>query len=113
MHNLLASWLLIYDSSTYYWLSFTDSIKDLIDHFSHYLTTEMDSDLVVQDMLSQHLLNDQEFHNIMSAASDYQKNCLVMEKIRLMDTQSLVSFCDLLQFECQSHISSVLLNGKF
>ena len=73
----------------------------------------MDSDLIVQGMLSQHLLNDQEVHILMSAASDYQKNCLVMEKIRLMDTQSLVSFCDLLQFECQSHISSVLLNGKF
>ena len=73
----------------------------------------MDSDLIVQDMLSQQLLNDQEVHIIMSAASDYQKNCLVTEKIRLMDTQSLVSFCDILQTtECQSHISGVLINGK-
>ena len=73
----------------------------------------MDSDLIVQHMLSQQLLNDQEVHTIMSAASDYQKNCLVVEKIRLMDTQSLVSFCDVLQmFDCQNHISSVLINGE-
>ena len=73
----------------------------------------MDSDLIVQHMLSQQLLNDQELQTIMSASSDYQKNCLVVEKIRLMDTQSLVSFCDILQlFDCQNHISDVLINGK-
>ena len=73
----------------------------------------MDGDLIVQHMLSQQLLTDQEVHTIMSAASDYQKNCLVVEKIRLMDTQSLVSFCDVLQlFDCQNYISSVLINGE-
>ena len=73
----------------------------------------MDSDLIVQHMLSQQLLNDQELHTIMSAASDYQKNCLVVEKIRLMDTQSLVSFLNILQlFDCQNHIFDVLINGK-
>ena len=64
-------------------------------------------------MLSQQLLNDQEVHTIMSAASDYQKNCLVVEKARLMDTQSLVSLCEVLQnFDSQKHIAAVLLNGK-
>ena len=93
-------------------LYLTDTIKDLIDHFNNYLTTEMDSDLIVQHMLSQQLLNDQEVYTIMSAASDYQKNCLVMERIRMMDTQSLVSFCKILQkFDCQNHISSLLING--
>ena len=63
-------------------------------------------------MLSQQLLNDQEVHTIMSAAGDYQKNCLVMERIRMMDTQSLVSFCKILQkFDCQNHISNLLMNG--
>ena len=87
--------------------------KDVIDHFSHYLTTEMDSDLIVEHMLSQQLLNDQEVHTIMSAASSFQKNCLILEKIRLMDAKSLVSFCEILQkFDCQRHIASALLNGK-
>ena len=73
----------------------------------------MDSDLIVQHMLSQQLLNDQEVHTIMSAASDYHKNCLIIAKIRLMDTQSLLSFCDILQlFDSQNHICSVLTNGK-
>ena len=87
--------------------------KDVIDHFSHYLTTEMDGDLIVEHMLSQQLLNDQEVHTIMSAASSFQKNCLILEKIRVMDTKSLVCFFETLQmFDCQKHIASVLLNGK-
>ena len=92
---------------------FTATSKDVIDHFSHYLTTEMDSDLIVEHMLSQQLLNDQEVHIIMSAASSFQKNCLLFEKMRLMDTKSLVSFCEILQkFDCQKHIADALLNGK-
>ena len=70
----------------------------------------MDSDLIVEHMLSQQLLSD---YTIMSAASSFQKNYLIMEKVRLMDTKSLVSFCEILQmFDCQKHIASVLLNGK-
>jgi len=92
---------------------FTATSKDLIDHFSHYLTTEMSSDLIVEQMLSQQLLNDQDYQIIMSAASDYQKNCLILEKVRLMDTKSLETFCEILQiFNCQKHIAAVLMNGK-
>ena len=73
----------------------------------------MDSGLIAKHMLSQQLLSDQELHTIMSAASDYQKNCLVVEKIRLMDTQHLLSFCGILQmFDHQNHISSLLINGR-
>ena len=73
----------------------------------------MDSDVIVDHMLSHQLLNDQEVHSIMSAASLYQKNCLVLEKIRQMDTKCLMSFCEILQlFDYQKHIASVLLNGK-
>ena len=73
----------------------------------------MDSDVLVNHMLSQHLLNDQEVVVIMSAASLYQKNCLVLEKIRQMDTKCLVSFCEILQlFDYQKHIASILSNGK-
>ena len=92
---------------------FTDTSKDIIDHFSHYLTTEMDSDLIVEHMLSQQLLNDQEVHTIMSATSSFQKNCLILEKIRPMNIKSLVCFCEILQkFDSQIHIADALLNGK-
>ena len=96
-----------------YQFIFTATSKDLIDHFSHYLTTEMDSDLIVEHMLSRQLLNDLDIHTIMSAASSFQKNCLILEKIRLMNIKSLVSFCEILKmFDCQNHIADVLLNGK-
>ena len=73
----------------------------------------MDNDLIVQHMLSQQLLNDQEVHTIMSAASDYQKNCLVVEKIRLMDRKFILLLCKILQMsDSQKHIATVLLNGK-
>lgn len=91
----------------------TATNKDIIDCFNHYLTTEMDNNLIVQHMLSQNLLNDQEFCTIKSGMSDYHKNCLILEKIRLMNAQSLVQFCKILQmFDCQKHIANVLLNGK-
>ena len=77
------------------------------------MTTEMDSDLIVEHMLSQQLLNDQEVHTIRSAASSFQKNCLILEKIRLMNIKSLTSFCEILQkFDSQKHIADALLNGK-
>ena len=73
----------------------------------------MDSDSIVEHMLSEQLLNDQHIYTIMSAASSFQKNCLILEKIRLMNTQSLVCFCEILQMlDHQKHIVSVLLNGK-
>ena len=72
----------------------------------------MDSDLIVEHMLSQQLLKNQEVHTIMSAASSFQKNCLIFEKIRLMGTKSLVSFCEILKvLDYQCHIADVLLNG--
>ena len=73
----------------------------------------MDGDLIVEHMLSQQLLDDQEVHTISSATSSFQKNSLILEKMRLMDTKPLVSFCETLQkLDCQKHIASVLLNGK-
>ena len=73
----------------------------------------MDSDVFIQDMFSQRLLNDKEAHILMNASSNFQKNCLVLEKIRTMDTKYLVTFCNMLQmFDSQKHIASTLLNGK-
>ena len=73
----------------------------------------MDGNIVVQQMLTQQLLNDEEVENLMNAASDYQKNCLLLEKIRLMDMQALELFCKVLQSsDSQKHIADVLINGE-
>ena len=72
----------------------------------------MDADLIVQPMLTKQLLNQEEYQNLMNANSRYQKNCLLLEKIRLLDIQALELFCKLLQsFDSQKHIADVLVNG--
>ena len=64
-------------------------------------------------MLTQQLLNDEEVENLMNAASDYQKNSLLLEKIRLMDMQALELFCKVLQSsDSQKHIADALINGE-
>ena len=73
----------------------------------------MDCDLIVQHMLTRQLLKENEAQNLLNATSRYQKNCLLLERIRLMDMQRLESFCELLgSFESQKHIADVLVNGK-
>ena len=73
----------------------------------------MDCDLLVQHMLTQQLVNENEVQNFKKATSRYQKNCLLLERIRLLDMQRLESFCKLLRsFESQKHIADVLVNGK-
>ena len=73
----------------------------------------MDADIVVQQMLTQQLLSDEEVEILMNASSNYHKNCLLLEKIRLMDMQALELFCKLLwSCDSQKHIADVLVNGK-
>ena len=90
-----------------------DTSKSIIDHFNHYLSSEMDCDLIVQHMLTQQLLDKNEVLNLNNAISSYQKNSLLLERIRLMDMQRLEPFCKLLRsFKSQKHIADVLVNGK-
>ena len=73
----------------------------------------MDGDLIVQHMLTRQLLKENEAQNLLNTTSRYQKNCLLLERIRLMDMQRLESFCELLgSLESQKHIADVLVNGK-
>ena len=73
----------------------------------------MNADLIVQELLTQHLLNNTEVENLKNATSRYQKNRLLLEKIRLMDIQKLESFCKLLKsLDSHKHIGDVLVDGK-
>ena len=64
-------------------------------------------------MLTKQLLNEEEIQNLANSASSYQKNCLLLEKIRLMDMERLESFCKLLKsIDGQKHVADVLVNGK-
>ena len=70
----------------------------------------MDAEVVTQLMVSQQLLSED---IVMAASSDYQKNCLILEQVTLMNVQSLESFAELLlTSDSQNHIGKMLINGK-
>ena len=70
------------------------TVENFIDHYYKYLSVKMDPEVVVQLMLSQELLSE-DF--VVTTQSNYHKNCLILEQIRLMNTESFVSFCELLK----------------
>ena len=66
--------------------------------------------MVVQLMISHQLLSED---IVMTAQSLYNKNCLILEQVRLMDTQTVMSFCELLKGDqSQREIGETLFSGK-
>ena len=66
--------------------------------------------MVVQLMISQQLLSEDV---VMTAQSSYHKCCLILQQVRMMDTETLMSFCELLKSnKNQRHIGETLVNGK-
>ena len=85
------------------------SVKDLINHYYDYLSVNMDAGVVTQLMVSQQLPSED---NVMAASSDYHKNCLILQQLRLMNVESLESFSELLLTnDCQKHIGTMLTEG--
>ena len=88
---------------------------EIIDHYYPYLSQEMDTDLIAQEMtsLQSPVLEKDDIAFIMTAENQYQKNCYMLEKVRLMDLHSLITFCRLLEnIDRQKHLGTLLLNGK-
>ena len=86
------------------------TVKDFINHYYDYLSVNMDAEVVTQLMVSQQLLSED---IVMAASSDYQKNCLILQQVRQMNVQSLVSFSEsLLTNDVQKHIGTMLIDGK-
>ena len=93
----------------------TEAPVEIIDHYYHYLSQEMDADLIAQQMVSlqSSLLNKDDIAFIMAAENQYQKSCYMLEKFRLMDLHSLTTLCRLLEsIDHQKHLGTLLLNGK-
>ena len=85
-------------------------MKDFIDHYYDYLSVNMDAEVVTKLMVSQQLFSED---IVMAASSDYHKNCLILQQVRLMNVQSLVSFGELLLTnDSQKHIGTMFVNGK-
>ena len=70
----------------------------------------MDAEVVAQLMVSQQLLSENIF---MTASSDYQKNCLILQQIGMIDVEKIVSFSNLLLTnDSQKHIGQMLIKGE-
>ena len=70
----------------------------------------MDAEVVTQLMVSQQLLSEDV---VMAASSDYLKNCLILQQVRLMNVKSLLSFSELLLTnDSHKHIGTMLVDGK-
>ena len=70
----------------------------------------MDGHIVTQQMVSRTLINE---GAIMNASNDYQKNCLILQQLRLMDKQTLESFGEiLLTDDNQKHLGKMLIDGE-
>ena len=86
------------------------TVKDFIDHYYDYLSVNMDAEVVTKLMVSQQLLSED---IVVAASSDYHKNCLILQQVRLMNVQSLVSFGELLLTnDSQKHIGTMFVDGK-
>ena len=86
------------------------TVKDFISHYYNYLSVNMDAEVVTQMMVSQQLLSED---IVMAASSNYEKNCLILEQVTLLDVQSLVSLTELLlTSDSQNHIGKMLADGK-
>ena len=86
------------------------TVKDYIDHYYDYLSVNMDAEVVTKLMVSQQLLSED---IVMAAYSDHHKNTLILQQVRLMNVQSLVSFGELLLTnDSQKHIGTMFVDGK-
>ena len=82
----------------------------LIGYYHDLLLRDIDSDLLTDDMYSIHLLTSDEQIVIDSGCSVHQRNWLLLEHVRHMETQALSAFCDLLQNK-SPQIGMQLLTG--
>ena len=87
-------------------------MKDFINHYYDYLSVNMKAEVVIQLLVSQQLLTISQ-DAVMATSSDYQKNCLILQQLRQMNVQSLVSFSkSLLTNDIQKNIGKMLIDGK-
>jgi len=88
------------------------TVKDLINHYYEYLSVNMDAGEVIQLMVSQQLLSSKDI--VMAASSDYHKNYLILQQVRLMNVRSVLSFGEMLQStNSQKHIGTILIQGIY
>ena len=70
----------------------------------------MDAEVVAQLMVSHQLLSKNVF---MTASSDYQKKCIILQQFGMMNLEKILSFSNfLLTNDSQKDIGQMLIKGK-
>ena len=84
----------------------------LIGYYYDVLLRDINADLITDKMRSAGLLTDYEQAVISSGHSVHHRNWLLLEYVRYMDMQALVTFCELLQ-EIWPKIGLQLATGTY
>ena len=84
----------------------------LIGYYHGLLLKSIDADMLTSKMRSVGLLAAHEQVIISSGHSVYQKNCLLLNYVQLMDVQALLTFSELVQ-ELWPQIGSQLIAGTY
>lgn len=84
----------------------------LIGYYYDVLLRDINADLITDKMCSAGLLTDCEQPIISSGHSVHHRNWLLLEYVRHMDMQALVTFCELLQ-ETWPQIGLQLATGTY
>jgi len=86
------------------------TVKEFFDHYFDYLSVTMETEVVVEFMLSGQLINKS---TIIAASSDYQMNCLLLERMRQLSAQQFTSFCKTVTTsDSETKLGGVLKKGQ-
>ena len=89
---------------------YIESVKDYVDHYYGYLSVNMDAEVITKLMVSQQLLSEDA---LMAASNDYQINCLILQQVRMMNLQTILSFGQLLQTDdSQKEIGTMFVDSE-
>ena len=84
----------------------------LIGYYYGLLIKSIDADLLTDTMCSVGLLTASEVVVISSGHSPHHRNCLLLEHVRHMDVQDVVTFCELVE-ETWPQVGSQLTTGRY
>ena len=84
----------------------------LIGYYYNLLLRDINADLLTEKMSSAGLLRDTDVSTISSGHSIHHRNWLLLEHVRHMDVEALMTFCELLQ-EMWPEIGLQLITGMY
>ena len=86
---------------------------EVVDHYYHFLTDNLDNNIICQTMLKLELITERDVIDAAKMYSEYQKNSFLLDQLLISDTSNIVEFFRILQsIENKQEIGKMLMNGK-